>query len=143
MLGWVHAEIIAVNYGESKLDIKLDNGDVFRGCVMGVPLGSREKKEGYVQVCVGSHVIAWKGYGGDWLVTHEVSQINKPNSKSHNNVLLSGLCNAIDALADGLIAGGESTCPLNSPLTNASDMASSANRAKNLASSTRNNRFGC
>lgn len=143
MLGWVHAEIIGVNHRESKVDIKLDNGDIFRGCVMGVPLGSREKKEGYVQVCVGSHVIAWKGYGGDWLVTHEVSQINKPNSKSKNEILLGEVLYAIDTLASGLISTADSTCVNGSPLTNTIDIKRRGREAVSYIDSVRTRRFGC
>jgi len=142
-MSWLHAEVIKVHHDKSRVDIQLDNGDTFKDCVMAVPLGSREAKEGYVQVCVGSNVIATKGYGSDWLVTHEVSQINKPNSKPKNEILLEDICKAIEALAEGLSKGGKSVCPPNSPLTNSVDMLLKAEEAKKLVATARKKRYSC
>ena len=142
-LGWVHATITEVYHDRSRVDIRLDNGDEFKDCVLGVPLGTRESSNGYLQVCKTANVIAFKGYGSDWLVAFEDSQKKKPSTKTHNEVHYEYVLDAIRALADGLQAGAESNCVNGSPLTKAAEMIIKVKKANYLADKIERTKYRC
>jgi len=141
-LGFYEAKIIKVDHKKSRCDIELiSNGDKFKNCVLALPLGTREDKEGYIQLCKDYRVMAFKGYGHDWLVAWENSQSIKPNKKSHNEILLQDIVDQMNQLVTFMNAQidindqiATSVCPPDAPLSNTAGISSGNAKIKPLPS---------